>query len=136
MTTKARTSVKRVSRTLFRLLLHPSDVELDGELHYEDDASRFREKGLNIQDFAPSYIDVHHYATRHGMHNGENGGEVPTTTLEEQTRETQVFVYSFSYLPDPTWLVHWENGVDTEDFFEPGMTKLQEKTKKHSTSRI
>lgn len=122
---KVTARVKAVSSTLYRLLLHPSDAQLDGELLYDDDEWRFREKGLDIQDFVPSYIDVHQYATRKDAENN--------ILVEEQLEpEFQSFAYSFSYIPDPTWLVNWENGSALDDAYEyeSEMIELHEQCKK------
>lgn len=112
-------SVKSISSTLHRLLLHPSEASLDGEVAYDDDEWRFREKGLDIQDFAPSYIDVHQYASKREGHETDN-----------QKATFQVFVYSFSYIPDPTWLVNWESGTGMEEWSEAGMVRLNERFKR------
>eukprot|EP00210_Caulerpa_lentillifera_P006687 g6390.t1 len=110
--------------TLYRLLLRSSDSPLDGELYYEDDELRFREKNLDIQDFAPSFIDIYSYMII------QEHNESPLH--DEQTKETQlqVFIYSFSYLPDPTWLVNWENGANMDEWFEMETKRLNEKTRR------
>jgi len=113
------TSVEEVSGSLYRLLLCPTNAKPDDELFYEDDAGRFSDRGLDIQDFAPSYIDVYSYVTR-------REGEENRDTAEIRR---QVFVYSFSYMPDPTWLVNWENGTNIEDWFDADMVRLSERTK-------
>ena len=118
-------SINEVSGTLHRVLLYPSTAALDGELYYEDDAWRFRSKGLDIQDFAPSFIDVYQYVRRKRT---ENENSVLSGLQHEP--EVQVFVYSFSYLPDPTWLVNWENGTNIDEWIDSEMVRLNEKTKK------
>lgn len=114
----------QVPSTLHRLLLRPSRTPFEGELYYEDDEQRFREKGLDIQDFAPAFIDIHSYILQDNK---------DSPLLEEQAKapQLQAFIYSFSYLPDPTWLVNWENGANMDEWFEMETKRLHEKTRRY-----
>lgn len=123
MEEKVTASVKEASPTLYRLWLHLANAPVDAETFDDDDERRFREKGLDIQDFTPSYIDVYQYATR----KQDAEGALQNHTLEP---DFQVFVYSFSYLPDPTWLVNWENGANMEDWCADSMVRLHDRSKR------